>query len=181
MMCSFYHTCAFTGHRPEKLPFGRDESDSRCLALKKEIQNQVLRLIDNGVHTFITGCAQGVDTWAGEIVFEIMGAPQYKANVNLYGFVPYEDQSSKWPEDEAQRWLELHQKCTKVHFIQRKYTPGCFYLRNRRMVEQSQWLLAVADRYSHLICGTRYTIEYARTLKRNIIYIHPETLQVSVE
>ena len=26
--------CAFTGHRPQSLPFGFDESDERCIALK---------------------------------------------------------------------------------------------------------------------------------------------------
>ena len=26
--------CAFTGHRPQSLPFGFDESDKRCTALK---------------------------------------------------------------------------------------------------------------------------------------------------
>ena len=28
-------TCAFTGHRPQKLPFGFNEADERCTALKK--------------------------------------------------------------------------------------------------------------------------------------------------
>lgn len=26
-------TCAFTGHRPQSLPFGFDESDKRCTSL----------------------------------------------------------------------------------------------------------------------------------------------------
>ena len=28
-------TCAFTGHRPQSLPFGFDESDKRCVRLKE--------------------------------------------------------------------------------------------------------------------------------------------------
>ena len=31
-------TCCFTGHRPDKLPWGPDESDPRCAALKTVIQ-----------------------------------------------------------------------------------------------------------------------------------------------
>ena len=30
-------TCCFTGHRPAKLPWGSDESDERCQALKLEL------------------------------------------------------------------------------------------------------------------------------------------------
>ena len=29
--------CCFTGHRPEKLPWGTDESDPRCVKLKEEL------------------------------------------------------------------------------------------------------------------------------------------------
>ena len=29
--------CAFTGHRPARLPWGAHESDPRCLALKEEL------------------------------------------------------------------------------------------------------------------------------------------------
>ena len=38
-------TCCFTGHRPEKLPWGSDESDPRCTALKKKLSDAVLSLI----------------------------------------------------------------------------------------------------------------------------------------
>ena len=32
---------AFTGHRPEKLPWGSDESDPRCEALKQQLLEAV--------------------------------------------------------------------------------------------------------------------------------------------
>ena len=34
-------TCCFTGHRPNKLPWGGDEEDQRCLTLKKAIADAV--------------------------------------------------------------------------------------------------------------------------------------------
>ena len=33
-------TCAFTGHRPQSLPFGFDESDKRCTSLKSVMRGQ---------------------------------------------------------------------------------------------------------------------------------------------
>ena len=43
-------TCAFTGHRPQSLPFGFNESDERCVALKQKLRNEIIRLIEeNGV------------------------------------------------------------------------------------------------------------------------------------
>ena len=61
--------CAFTGHRPQSLPFGFNEADERCIALKKVLRNEIINLIENkGVTHFITGMAIGVDMYAAEIV-----------------------------------------------------------------------------------------------------------------
>lgn len=31
-------TCAFTGHRPQHLPFGMNENDDRCVKLKEALK-----------------------------------------------------------------------------------------------------------------------------------------------
>ena len=36
--------CAFTGHRPEHLPWRTDETDARCAALKAVLQREVSAL-----------------------------------------------------------------------------------------------------------------------------------------
>ena len=40
-------TCAFTGHRPQNLPFGFNEEDDRCIDLKKTLREQIINLIEN--------------------------------------------------------------------------------------------------------------------------------------
>ena len=51
-------SCAFTGHRPQILPFGFNETDSRCIALKRALHDQIINLIEtNGVTHFISGMA----------------------------------------------------------------------------------------------------------------------------
>ena len=37
-------SCAFTGHRPQNLPFGFREDDERCTALKKILKEQIVSL-----------------------------------------------------------------------------------------------------------------------------------------
>lgn len=55
-------TCAFTGHRPQNLPFGFNEEDERCIDLKKTLREQIINLIENeGVTHFISGMAIGVE------------------------------------------------------------------------------------------------------------------------
>ena len=38
-------SCAFTGHRPGKLPWGEDESDLRCIALKAKLRAAIDQLL----------------------------------------------------------------------------------------------------------------------------------------
>ena len=50
-------TCSFTGHRPEKLPWGEDESDIRCAQLKERLFDAVLAAYDQGYRHFLCGMA----------------------------------------------------------------------------------------------------------------------------
>ena len=38
-------SCAFTGHRPKKFPWGYDEVDARCVALKQVLTREIVKLI----------------------------------------------------------------------------------------------------------------------------------------
>ena len=64
--------CAFTGHRPQKLPFGFNEEDPRCIALKAVIETQIVNHIElYNVSYFISGMAMGTDIYAAEITLAL--------------------------------------------------------------------------------------------------------------
>ena len=87
-------TCAFTGHRPQKLPFGLNEEDARCTALKEELRKQIINLIeDENVTHFISGMALGVDLVAAEIVLDLKAS---YPGITLESAIPCETQAVKW-------------------------------------------------------------------------------------
>ena len=53
--------CAFTGHRPQKFPWGFNESDPACVALRDTLAAQIAALVDAGYTDFLSGMALGVD------------------------------------------------------------------------------------------------------------------------
>ena len=73
-------TCAFTGNRPQKLPWGEDESDYRCIAVKNRIREEIRGAIERGYDTFISGMALGGDTYFAEEVLALYPS-QTKARV----------------------------------------------------------------------------------------------------
>ena len=64
-------SCSFSGHRPEKLPWGDNERDERCLALKDAIRQMVEKAYADGYRHFICGMARGCDTYFCEEVLQL--------------------------------------------------------------------------------------------------------------
>ena len=52
-------SCAFTGHRPKKFPWGYDEADARCVALRQTLTKEIVKLIEVGYMDFLSGMAEG--------------------------------------------------------------------------------------------------------------------------
>ena len=61
----------FSGYRPEKLPWGGDESDPRCAVLKKRLYDAAESACAEGYRHFICGMARGVDLYACEAVLQL--------------------------------------------------------------------------------------------------------------
>ena len=133
--------CAFTGHRPQSLPFGFNEADERCIALKQKLRDEIIRQIEeNGVTHFITGMAIGVDMFAAEIVLGLKSAYN---GITLECAIPCETQAEKWSEALRDRYFDIASKCDKETLLQQRYTPDCMHKRNRYMVDQADYIIAV--------------------------------------
>ena len=162
--------CAYTGHRPEKLPFGNDENDPRCKMLKQKIMCETLEMIRNGVTTFIVGMARGVDTWAAETILMLrMMMPD--DNIQLWAVIPYDRQALSWSPQDKARYNAILEKADNVEHISHDYYNGCLQKRNRYMVDNATHLIAVYDENQG--GGTKYTVDYARKKGLNIIIIEP--------
>lgn len=150
--------CAFTGHRPERLPWGTDETDPRCRALKVLLRQRVQEAYARGCRTFLCGMARGCDWYFAEAVIAARAegdAPQAR----LEAMVPCPSQSERWPEPDRARYRTLLAACDAVTVLEPVYTPGCMLRRNREMVHRAQLLITVYDGGSG---GTAATIRAAQ-------------------
>ena len=160
-------TCCFTGHRPEKLPWGDNEGDPRCAALKKRLYDAVEAAYDGGMRHFICGMARGCDFYFAEAVIELR---RRKGDVSLEAAVPCLTQAERWPEEDRLRWSSLLERCDLETLVQERYTRGCMLRRNRYMVDHSALVIAVYDGAGG---GTRRTLEYALRQKVPFVDIPP--------
>ena len=160
-------SCAFTGHRPGKLPWGEDESDLRCIALKAKLRAAVESAIHEGMEHFICGMAEGCDLYFAETVLALKSTYPH---VTLEAAIPCPSQADGWGEAQKSRYRDILARCDYETMVQQSYTPGCMQRRNRYMVDHASMLLAVHDGQPG---GTQRTMEYAMRRGLQIVDIPP--------
>lgn len=114
--------CAFTGHRPHKFPWKYDETDSRCVALKAALTEQITKLAEAGVTDYYSGGADGVDCWAAISVLNLRAKNPI---IKLHLILPHEGQESKWSNPAQKRYRYILEQADSVQYVSREYyKPG---------------------------------------------------------
>ena len=73
--------CAFTGYRPQKMPFGFNESDPRCVDFKRRVKETIQALYDMGYRHFISGGA--LETVRQRVCLEMADGGKIYMDCNL--------------------------------------------------------------------------------------------------
>ena len=167
---------AFTGHRPESLPFGRDMHSGRYDGFELILWKEIRRCMDEGYDTFYCGGARGVDIVCGEIV--IAEKLSKHPDIRLVCAIPYREQAEKWGWMWRTRYLDLLRAADKIEQMCSNYQRGCYHMRNRYMVDNCDLLIAIYNGENN--GGTAYTVNYARERGKEILIIDPNTLEKTV-
>ncbi len=160
-------TCCFTGHRPDKLPWGLNEGDPRCAALKASLARALEGLYRRGFRHFISGMAMGCDLYFAQGALELRTR---LPDVTVEGAVPCPTQASRWPEPLRRRWRAILDACDLETVVQQNYDRFCMLRRDRYMVDRSAAVLAV---FNGTPGGTQYTLNYAMDQGREILLLDP--------
>lgn len=162
------NTACFSGHRPQRLSWGFNESDARCAALIEKIKNRISQAADCGYTHFLCGGAIGVDILCGESVLDFK---KLREDVTLEIVVPCAGQDRSWPYAARERYANLLECADSVRVLKESYTQMCMMERNRHMISRSGLLIAVFDGvYSG---GTWQTIKLAMQDKIEMELLSP--------
>ena len=115
-------TCAFTGHRPKKLPWGYNETDVRCVALKVALERQIRSLVQEGVTDFLSGMAEGIDLLAAEIVLNLRA--EYPC-IKLHCILPYKGQETEWSAASQARYHAILAQADSIIYVSRIFRKMC--------------------------------------------------------
>lgn len=165
--------CAFTGHRPQNLPWQFNENAADCLKLKQILNQQISLLAANGFTDFLSGMAQGADTWAAE---QVLNLRNKNPALKLHCILPCKTQAEKWSVSAQERYHKILAQADSILFTSRTYHPNCMLERNRFMIEKASLLLVVYSGQAR--SGTSAAVRHAQRLGRKIIIISPVSLEI---
>ena len=161
--------CAFTGHRPRKFPWGYNEADARCVALKETLAKEIAKLVNAGYTDFFSGMVEGTDTWAA---LAVLALKKENPALKLHCILPCEGQADEWSASARELYHSILAQADEVVYVSWEYREGCMLERNRYLVDHAACLLAVYN--GEWRGGTAMTVRYARKLGREIILLNPK-------
>ena len=161
-------TCAFTGHRPQKFPWGYNEADTKCVALKQALTREIVKLVETGYTDFFSGMAEGADTWAA---LAVLALKKENPALKLHCVLPCEGQADGWSASARERYHSIFVQEDEVVYVNREYSKNCMLERNRYLVNRATCLLAGYN--GEWRGGTAMTVRYARKLGREVIILKP--------
>ncbi len=167
--------CAFTGHRPKKFPWGYNETDTRCIALKKELAIQIAKLVDVGYTDFFSGMAEGTDTWAALVVLDLK---KENPALRLHCVLPCEGQANRWSPSAREVYFSILEQADSIVYASREYSKDCMLKRNRYLVDHTACLLAVFN--GEWRGGTAMTVGCAQKMGREVIIIDPHARKIAI-
>ena len=151
-----------TGHR--------DISEGKIDYVREQLRKEVEQAIEDGFTLFLCGMADGSDLEFGAIVVENKEA---HPNLFLEAVIPYKNRlKSKNP-----RFKQVLAQCNGLKLIAQEYSPDCFFVRNRYLVENSQRVIAVFDGRDR--SGTAQTMRMAasKNLELHVIDISDSSIE----
>jgi uncharacterized phage-like protein YoqJ len=151
--------------------------------IKKAIEKELIRLVDEGLIWVIVSGQTGVELWSAEVVLSLKRKfPQLKLAV----MTPFLGQEENWKPEKKETYQRIiHQADFTTAISKQPYQgPWQFVQKNKFLLKKSDGLLILIDQDNEN-GSSRYLMQeaekYAQTSNYEIITITPYDLQVIVE
>ncbi len=168
-------TCAIIGCSPMCFPWGFDEEDEGCAALKLILMNRITRLRSEGCTRFAVSINCGVGLYATEILHGLKGSEE---ELETICYVPYEEQATKWTPELRDRYFNTLAACTKVINAAFEKTVGCEFKAHLEAIKEAGTVIAVYDPDNPRCEQEAAAVAVAGILNKQILTLDPKAIRL---
>ena len=168
-------TCAIIGCSPMGFPWGFDEEDESCAALKLILINQISKLRGEGCTRFTVSMDCGVGLYAAEILQGLKGSEE---ELETICYVPYEEQATKWTPELRDRYFNALAACTEIVNVAYEKTVDCEFKAHLAAINEADTLIAVYDPDNPRCEREAAAVAVAEMLNRQVFTIDPKAIHL---
>ena len=167
--------CAIIGCSPMCFPWGFDEEDEGCVALKLILMNQISKLRGEGCTRFAVSMDCGVGLYAAEILH---GLKETDGELEAICYVPFEEQATKWTPELRERYFNALAACTEVVNVAYEKTVGCEFKAHLEAIKDSDTVIAVYDPDDPRCEREAAAMAVAEVLDKQILLLDPKAIRL---
>ena len=169
-------TCAIIGCSPMCFPWGFDEEDEGCAALKLILINQITRLRGECCTRFAVSMDCGAGLYAAEILHGLKASDE---GLETICYVPYEEQATKWTPELRDRYFNALAACTEVVNMAYEKTVGCEFKAHLEAMKEADTVIAVYDPDDPLCERETAAAAVAEVLNKRVLVLDPKAIRLS--
>ena len=169
-------TCAIIGCSPMCFPWGFDEEDEGCAALKLILMNRITKLRSEGCTRFAVSMDCGAGLYAAEILHGLEGSDE---EFETTCYVPYEEQATKWTPELRERYFNALAACTEVVNVAYEKAVGCEFKAHLEAINEAETVIAVYDPDNPRCEREASAVAVAKRLGKEILLIDPTAIRLN--
>ena len=169
------NTCAIIGCSPICFPWGLDEEDEGCAALKLILMNRITKLRGEGCARFTVSMDCGAGLYAAEI---LAGLRETDREIEFICCVPYEEQATKWTPELRDRYFDALATCADIVYAGHEKAVGCEFKAHLQAFAEADAVIAVCDPDSPLSEREIAASAVAEFLNKRVISINPTAVRL---
>ncbi len=150
--------CSFTGHRII--------AQEHIKPLEELLTKAILYAYDQGCRNFYCGGALGFDTMAAKKIISLR--MKYR-DMRLYLVLPCKEQSYNWTVSERSMYDYILSSADEVIYTSERYTKDCMRIRNMKLAEICDILIAFCGRQRS---GSYQTVRMASELEKAVFNLY---------
>ena len=168
-------TCAIIGCSPMCFPWGFDEEDEGCAALKLILMNRISKLRGEDCTRFAISMDCGVGLYTAEILQGLKGSEE---ELETICYVPYEEQATKWTPELRDRYFNALAACTEIVNVAHEKTVDCEFKAHLAAINEADTLIAVYDPDDPCREREAAAVAVAEMLNRQVFTIDPKAIHL---
>ena len=168
-------TCAIIGCSPMCFPWGFDEEDEGCAALKLILMNWITKLRSEGCTRFAVSMDCGVGLYAAEILH---GLKESDEGLETICYVPYEEQATKWTPELRDRYFNALAACMEVVNVAYEKTVGCEFKAYLEAINEADTVIVVYDPDDPRCGREAAAVAVAKMLDRQVFTVDPKAIHL---